>query len=177
VKAKKGQSTIEFIFVFFAFIFFLSISYNAVVSFAVYQYMSYATFMTARAYQAARQTPADQRQAALRTIAIYVPGVTEGTQSTGFAFSPVRPLARVTAFVVPAVGSAGPFVLQFEVPFITLPLGDDIKAAFGTLTLRATSQLGREVSMQECRSFFTRKFGELGGSGPHSAADMEDNGC
>ncbi|MEZ4814695.1 MAG: hypothetical protein R3A80_05750 [Bdellovibrionota bacterium] len=177
-KTKSGQSTIEFIFVFFAFIFFLSMSYNAVISFAVYQYLSYANFMAARAYQPARTGKLDQRNAAISAMGVYVPGIEVGSQNTLFAFSSKRPLARIRLWAVPEPDSQNlPFILQFEVPFLTLPLGDDIKQTFGTLTLKTTVMLGREPSRDECRFYFSNLFNSLGGSSPHTAAAMEDNGC
>lgn len=175
---KKGQSTIEFIFVFFAFIFFLSMSYNAVISFAVYQYLSYANFMAARAYQPARNGKFDQRNSAVRAMRVYVPGIELGTQDTLFAFSQKRPLARITSWSVPEPDALGlPFLLTFEVPFLTLPLGDDIKRDFGELTLKTTVMLGREPSKEECQAYFEDLFRAFRGSAPHSPADMEDNGC
>ncbi len=177
-KHKKGQSTIEFIFVFFAFVFFLSMSYNAVISFAVYQYLSYANFMAARAYQPSRSGKIEQRNAAIKVMQVYVPGITVGSQTTNFAFSAKRPLARIRQWAVPEPDSPNlPFLLQFEVPFLTLPLGDDIKQTFGNLTLKTTVMLGREPSAEECRFFFAEFFNSMGGGAPHSAADMEDNGC
>lgn len=175
---KKGQSTIEFIFVFFAFIFFLSMSYNAVISFAVYQYFSYANFMAARAYQPSRNNRLDQNNAAVRAMSVYIPGIRPGSQNTLFAFSEKRPLARIKSWMVPLPNTPElPMVLEFEVPFLTLPLGDDIKQTFGTLTLKTSILMGREPSKEECRNFFINKFGELGGASPHDADAMEDNGC
>lgn len=178
-KAKlKGQSTIEFIFVFFAFIFFLSMSYNAVISFAVYQYLSYANFMAARAYQPSRNGKLDQRNSAIRAMQLYVPGIEVGQQGTEFAFSAKRPLARIRLWAVPEPDSPNlPFLLEFDVPFLTLPLGDDIKKSFGNLRLKTTVMLGREPAVEECRSFFQQMFNSFGGGAPHSAAGMEDNGC
>lgn len=179
ISMKRGQSTIEFIFVFFAFIFFLSMSYNAVVSFAVYQYLSYANFMAARAYQASRATPEAQNQAARDVMRVYVPGIKPGSQNTPFAFSSKRPLARIRRWEVPLPDPRVelPYILEFDVPFLTLPLGEEIKQSFGTLRLKTTLMMGREPARSECRAFFVRFFGAMGGSGPHSAEDMEDNGC
>ena len=181
---KKGQSTVEFIFVFIAFIFFLSLSYNAVVSFAIYQYLSYATFMTARAYQAGREDPNAQLEAAKRTMQIYVPNVSPGAGSTPFGFSPKRSLATITAFTTPTVNSSSgeaktPFRLEFEVPLITVPLGQDLKRQFGTLKLSTQSNLGREPTQKECQDFFKSFFSKFfrGGNSLHTWEGMEDNGC
>jgi hypothetical protein len=181
---KAGQGTIEFIFVFIAFIFFLSLSYNAVVSFAVYQYLSYATFMTARAYQASRDDPNKQLEAATRTMKIYVPNVSPGSGSTPFGFSAKRKLATITAFITPNVNSntgnvTTPFRLEFEVPLITVPLGQDLKKEFGTLKLSTQSNLGREPTKKECQMFFQKKFQDFfrGGNNLHTWEGMEDNGC
>ena len=179
MKKQKGQSTIEFIFVFIAFIFFLSLSYNAVVSFAVYQYFSYATFMTARAYQASRDDPSAQLEAATRTMKIYVPNVNPGPSSTPFGFSSKRTLATVKDFVIPRPGFAGDFKLQFEVPLITVPLGADLKRDFGSLQLWTQSNLGREPTKKECEDFFQGFFSTFfrGGNPLHTWRGMEDNGC
>ena len=177
---QKGQSTIEFALVLFAFIFFLSVSYNAVVSFVVYQYLSYATFMTARAYQAARSDSDAQLQAAKNTMAVYVPNVRPGQQSTGYGYGR-RALATITSFTTPTAGTVDQkFTLEFEVPFVTLPIGDNFRRDFGTIKLTASSLLGRDPNASECRSFFRQKFSDLHGvPGPagHSPEDMEDNGC
>jgi hypothetical protein len=182
-KRKKGQSTVEFIFVFIAFIFFLSLSYNTVVSFAVYQYLSYATFMSARAYQAGREDPNSQLEAATRTMQIYVPNVTPGSSPTPFGFSSKRTLATITSFTTPSVNSEfgdvnKPFVLEFEVPLITVPLGQDLKKEFGTIKLKTQSNLGREPTQKECQSFFQKFFSNFSrGSSLHTWEGMEDNGC
>ncbi len=183
MKNQNGQSTIEFAFVIFAFIFFLSMSYNAVVSFAVYQYLSYANFMAARAYQPSRATPALQREKAIQTMQVYVPNVQANpSQRTSFAFSARRPLAIITGWTVPAEETATPFILEFEVPFITLPLGEEMRRTFGTFNLRTEVTLGRENTRVECRSFFEEFFRSMGyapgaGGMPHSPDGMEDNGC
>jgi hypothetical protein len=180
---KKGQSTVEFIFVFIAFIFFLSLSYNTVVSFAVYQYLSYATFMTARAYQASRDDPNAQLQAAIRTMNIYVPDVPQGQGSTKFGFS-ARTLATIKKFETPSASQNSgnvtqPFRLTFEVPLITVPLGKDLKRDFGTITLSTESNLGREPTKKECEVFFQKFFSKFfkGGNNLHTWEGMEDNGC
>lgn len=181
---KKGQGTVEFIFVFIAFIFFLSLSYNAVVSFAVYQYLSYATFMSARAYQASRDDPNAQLEAATRTMKIYVPNVSPGSGSTPFSFSSKRKLATITNFTTPKVNTTTgfvttPFRLEFEVPLITVPLGQDLKKTFGTLDLYTESNLGREPTKKECQTFFQNFFQDFlrVGNSLHSWEGMEDNGC
>lgn len=180
---QKGQSTIEFIFVFIAFIFFLSLSYNTVVSFAVYQYLSYATFMSARAYQASRDDPNAQLEAATRTMEIYVPDVKPGQGSTPFRFSR-RTLATIKSFETPSVSQNSgnvtqPFRLKFEVPLITVPLGADLKKEFGTITLSTESNLGREPTQKECEVFFQKFFSKFfkGGIPLHTWEGMEDNGC
>jgi len=181
LQKQKGQGTIEFIFVFIAFIFFLSLSYNVVVSFAVYQYFSYATFMTARAYQASRETPEDQLEAAKRTMAIYLPNVQPGSGSTPFGFSQKKTLATIikfTAPTTPADAPRTPFGLEFQVPLVSIPLGEDLKREFGTITLKTESRLGREPTQKECQDFFKTFFSKFGsGGGLHSSDGMEDNGC
>lgn len=180
LQKQKGQSTIEFVFVLFAFIFFLSLSYNAVVSFAVYQYFSYANFMAARAMQASRLKNSDQEAASLAVMDKYIKDIKVGNQDLLFSFSSKRPLARIKGWLVPRALSADfehPFVLIFEVPLLTLPLGEEIRQEFGTITLKTSVVLGREPSAEECRAFFDQFFSRMGGGAPHRPEDMEDNGC
>lgn len=174
----KGQSTIEFAFVLFAFISFLSLSYNAVVAFSVYQYLSYANFMAARAMQSSRATLDLQNNASLKVMKIYVPGITLNAQDTRFGFSRSRLLARITSWKKPEIGSTNlPFILVFKVPLLTLPIGNDLRREFGWITLKTSVILGREPTTQECHSFFQRFFVDMHGTTPHSPEAMEDNGC
>ena len=186
-KFKRGQSTIEFVFVMFAFIFFLSLSYNAVVSFAVYQYLSYANFMAARANQPSRSNRDLQRKAAVATMKMYVPGIiatpSAGGQSgpngeLNFGFSPNRTLAKIVLWAAPEPDSANfPFVLVFKVPLVTLPIGAQMRNEFGWVELKTSVILGREVSGEECKFFFGEFIKNFQKGPLHSAAFMEDNGC
>ncbi len=178
MKKKRGQSTIEFALVMIVFIFFLSLSYNAVVSFSIHQYLSYATFMTARSYQAARGTPAEQLAAAKRTMSIYVPGVNDYSGGEKVFRFGSRPLAWIRSFSGPTTGQASqPFKLVFDVPFVTFPLAESMRTSFGRLQLSAESNLGREPTRQECQSFFDDFFSSFAGGGIHRADGMDDNGC
>jgi hypothetical protein len=113
---------------------------------------------------------------------IYVPNVSPGSGSTPFGFSSKRKLATITNFSTPSVNSGNvrtPFRLEFEVPLITVPLGQDLKKTFGTLNLSTQSNLGREPTKKECQVFFQEFFSKFfrGGNSLHSWEGMEDNGC
>jgi hypothetical protein len=85
-------------------------------------------------------------------------------------------------------------VLEFDVPFVTVPVGD-LADGLEVIRLRTTSFLGRENTQAECRDFFdyfleSFSFQSMGVSGvpPDVQARnrdfarqfswaMEDNGC
>ncbi len=73
IKSKRGQSMVEFLVVSIFFVFMLAMSYQAVIIFTVHQYLYYASFMAARAYQTGANTPAEQRANALSALKSYLP--------------------------------------------------------------------------------------------------------
>jgi hypothetical protein len=196
---REGQTLIEFALVSIIFIFMLVVTLNGILAFSIQQYLSYAVFMSARAYQAAAKDPEEQRKNALMTLESLVPNFREnGNFDVQFPSFGTRSLATVTQVEIPdpQVGDYGPagvgakaIRMVFDVPLAPLPLGDTIRANFGKIQLEAESFLGREVTQSECRSFFKSFIGKFrisGASDVQSKNDvfvneyshyMEDNGC
>ncbi len=205
-RPQKGQTLVEFVLVSIIFIFLLVVTFNAVLAFSIQQYLSYATFMSARAYQAAKNNPQEQRDAARRVFNQFIPNLPATGDSFGASGFPIRfplfskPVGFITRIVIPnpQSGDYGVAVptnnrsigLQFSVPLAELPLGEDIRSQIGFITLETRSFLGREVTQEECRTFFRtflqkwliedsaaipehRTFM----ANPSSPLFMEDNGC
>lgn len=176
---KKGQGVVEFALVSIIFLNLFLLTLNGVLAFTVHQYISYATFMAARAFQASQETPGGNEAAARATLDAYfdMPGVT-------------KELARVTDTYVPSgnvhYGVREPtnemkIRVEFEVPLLPFQLGD-MTANFGWITLESVSYLGREPSVQECRSFFQNFYNAYkrgSGTGGVTWTDkgMDDNNC
>ena len=191
----KGQTLVEFAVVSLIFIFMIVLTFNAVIAFSVQQYFSYATFMAARAYQSASNTPAEQAQRARIVLDNLIPGfaglspgaLSGSGGSPGFAvrFPSFRKnVAFITEFSIPlpSSGDYGHFgqsstaqppqiSIKFSVPFAELPIGNQIKERFGFLKLQAQSFLGRDVSREECQFFFKAFLSaySLGGSAPQKS--------
>ena len=200
-KVKAGQTVIEFALVSVIFIFMLVVTFNAILAFSMQQYLSYAAFMAARAYQASGTSPDQQRQAARKVLSRYIPDLPSTDNFSGLGH-PIKfknfakPLGFVVGIAIPEAqegdyGQAGPssskyIGISFRVPFAELPLGQEVRDRFGLITLETRSFLGREVSQNECRGFFRGFFGKFKPSGANpanslsdeeSAFFMEDNGC
>lgn len=205
-KARKpttqGQSVVEFALVSFVFIALLILTMNAILAFTVQQYLSFATFMAARAYQASARNPEAQETAAFRTLAEYIPGLPNQESQTGIGFPLNFPqfgkdLAYIFRTRIPEAswgdyGVVPPtddrsIRIEFRVPLMQLPLGEGLRERFGMIDMSAQSFLGREVTQEECRSFFQgflRAF-QLSGTPNDKNAEftrrqhiyMEDNGC
>jgi len=196
IKRKQGQTLVEFIFVSLVFIFMLILTMNFILAFVIQEYLSYATFMSARSFQASAENPQIQRENALNTLRNYVPGISqEGGQDTRLAFDSFganRTLAKIINISIPpavdgnyGVGGASSEVaieVEFRVPLLMFPmlgLGEDLTR----LTLTAKSFLGREVSQNECQNFFRSFLQKYGDGIPGNTYDintatyMEDNGC
>lgn len=181
IRSKKGQGVVEFALVSIIFLNLFLLTLNGVLAFTVHQYISYATFMAARAFQASHETPQGSYQAAEETLAGYfdMPGV-------------AKELARVTSQYIPPNPENVPFGVrkptedmkirvEFQVPLLPFQLGE-MTEDFGWITLESVSYLGREPSVQECRSFFQNfyRFYKRGsGTGGVSWQDkgMDDNNC
>lgn len=202
ISPKSGQTVVEFAFVSMIFIFMLVLTFNTVVAFSVHQYLSYVTFMAARAYQAGNGSPQEQRTKALETFQRYIPQLGGLSPAPGAAIdvsaNPVRfnnfkkDLALIKKVYIPVVaenkdfgsgaamdrnvaGTSDRYVgLDFEVPFAQFPLGAELRNRFGRISLTTRSFLGREVSQRECRRFFVGVAVLLGGADPNA---MEDQGC
>lgn len=202
-QSKSGQSVVEFAFVSMIFLFMLVLTFNTVLAFTVQQYLSYVTFMAARAYQSGNSSPEDQRLRALETFQRYLPqelsGLSLGSGSMMEVTGPgilqfknfKKELAVLTKVYIPptavnrdygsgaavepsASGATSRYVgLEFKVPFVQFPLGEELRARFGYITLTTRSFLGREVSRSECQTFFNGLASNIGAI----AGFMEDQGC
>jgi hypothetical protein len=186
---KKGQTMIEFVFVLLLFIFMLSVTYNAVLAFSLHQYMAYAAFMSARAYQAGGQSPTTQVSQAQAALTRYIPGLpyTPGTlhvELPEMRFgnklvakeiqvdfpSPLKPEPGL-----PRDGDATPergVIIRFKVPFAIVPIGQALNKTLSFFNMKVISYLGREVTVQECRQFFNSLPGASGW-----ASSLDDSGC
>ncbi len=185
------------------FVFMVVLTVNAILAFSVQQYLSYAAFMAARAYQAAGSAPDDSKIAAQLTLASYIPGLPPAESVSGLGFplkfkSFPRPLAFITQFSIPAPRAgdygasatalrANPIQIKFRVPFAVIPIGEEIRRRFQFIEMSAQSYLGREVSTVECRAFFQGFLNKFRLQGPAAQKNndfsnensiyMEDNGC
>lgn len=201
-RSRRGQTLIEFTLVLVLFLGMFMLTVNAVIAFTVQQYFSFVTFMGARAYQAARTSPDLSRIRACDTFQRYILDLPscDGELAKhpvvfrGFSF----PLARVERIDIPEAqqfkygsgavreGSGDNEIkIEFSVnllqtPFFRFP-GD-----LGRITISSNSFLGREVSRQECRSYFESILRALvvtaSGVQPDPPVEvmalaMEDNGC
>jgi len=193
-EARQGQTVVEFALISVLFVALLLVTFNAVVAFAVHEYLSYAAFMSARALQASDETPERQADKALLAMAQYLPGFNGGTlaalQFPGLGKAVAR---NVAVQVQPSqtYGPGGPanraFVrVTFDVDFLTLPLGKTGLGNLKTLRLETRSNLGREVSRKECMGFFQsflKKYAVDDGSSNSqnfvngNYGSMEDQGC
>lgn len=68
-KTKSGQSLVEFALVSILFFFMIILTLNAILIFATHQYLSYSTFLTARAFQASALTQDQQLAHACQVLA------------------------------------------------------------------------------------------------------------
>lgn len=204
-RRRKGQTLIEFAFVSVLFIFMLVITFNAILAFVAHQYISYATFMAARAYQASADMPQRQVENAKETFAQYIPGLTGTQVNTGMSFpvvferfSPRKIFARITGVQISSptpmtygMRAESEILVSFEVPFAQLPLGSAIGSQISFLKLTARSSLGREVTAAECQAYFRSRYEKVlnsikeapglksGNAGYVQGLwkNMEDNGC
>jgi len=173
------------------------LSYNAVMAFAFQQYVSHATFMAARSYQAGWDNPQTQEARARETLAQYLPGLASGevrlgsssirARNVSFDVPPGDPAAVSTGFGKP-VDTGIRVRVQFSMPLVALPLGDGDWDAVKTIDLEASSFLGREPTRAECANYFGELLQQLiipGAPTYHSSAmtdnrtivAMSDNGC
>ena len=146
---KEGQSLVEFTFVILIFMAMLSLTFNAILAFCTQQYLSFAAFMAARAYQASNATMSQQRSHAERVLLSYL-DVRSPTILKFPSFN--RILAKNIQYSIPEP-EEGVFIplptderrirITFEVPFLEFPLGS-LRSNFGTVQLQAESYLGRE---------------------------------
>jgi hypothetical protein len=187
LKSRSGQSVVEFIFVTIVFLNLLLVTFNAVMAFVVQQYMSYAVFMAARAYQASQEDPSAQDKAARDTLNSYL---YFGNAPAGvFKFPGYKKiLATDVEAVFPAVGSNLPqygqtqpaetvkIEVRFKVPLFQLPV-PGLTEDLIRVPLRAASYLGREPTREECKSFFQSFYNFYNKGGEDLSPAMDDTNC
>lgn len=200
---KKGQSVVEFALVSVIFVFMLSMTFNAAIAFTVYQYLSYATFMSARALQSSKSNQFSQTQAAEATMAGYIPNWSKGSNNFALKFPNFsKSVTTIKNIYIPDAADIPQGVksvldpknrvrIEFSVDLLPIGLFDSL-SAFRTIDLVVDSGLGREVTKAECKTFFRKFFDSTAGhienykdapglvsSGEQlEPADfMEDNGC
>jgi len=189
--SKSGQSVIEFIFVILAFLNLLVVTINATMAFAVQQYMSYATFMAARAYQASNLTSAEQASAAEAVLKSYIfihqADVAEKVfrfdkDGKGTARAVEFEIPRSDASSLPKYGQMPPepgrrIRVSFKIPIFQLPFGG-LSQGFAWVDLSAESYLGREPTSDECHSFFQNFYDFYTPKGKEDGwVGMDDNNC
>jgi len=189
-RSKSGQSVVEFILVILVFLNLLVVTINATMAFAVQQYMSYAAFMAARAYQASNLSPDLQAEAAATTLKSYVFITPTDEAEKVFRFnSDGTGTAREVIWEIPNAAAGLPkygqmppepgrrIQISFQVPLFRLPFGN-IGKERAWIKLSAVSYLGREPTVEECRSFFNNfyNFYDRGGGGSEWVG-MDDNNC
>lgn len=206
MKSRRGQTLIEFAFVSVLFIFMLVLTFNAILAFCVHQYISYAAFMGARAYQASTDTPGRQVANAKAAFAQLIPGLSAGQVASEMSFpvffkkfSSRKALARIVGVRIdsPQTNTFGlrgqsSFTVIFDVPFAELPLGSEVGAQIASIRLKTQSSLGREVTVEECNDYFKARYMKVlepikqagapglagGGGGAYDYwKNMDDNGC
>ncbi len=193
--SRKGQSVVEFIFVLLAFLNLLVVTINATMAFAVQQYMSYAAFMAARAFQASNISPKEQEEAAKAVLNSYLfisPG--DDNEKIFRFHKDGKGTARDVEWKVPDSLGALPkygqmppkpgrhIKIDFKVPLFQLPFGPSIKALnLIWVPLSAVSYLGREPTVEECRKFFEGFYNfyrqDRPRGGPDGWVGMDDNNC
>lgn len=193
IKLKQGQTMLEFAFVSLFFLFMLLLTINVMVAFGVQQYLSYVTFMSARAYHSSGDTHLSNERRALRVLQSSIStSVSNGAVDVplkfqGFANRTLAVVKRVSLpravrgkFGAGAEDDQNFIGLEFEVPLLAFPLGD-LGANFQRIKLEARSFLGREVSSSECEEFFNQFLSRFRGSIPgydsSNHKNMWDNGC
>lgn len=174
-KNSSGQATIEFaltILLVMAFtFFFLQLS----MTMAFGNFAHYATFMAARAYQAASFSTEDQKDRALQTLASMVK---KSTTQTGIDRFPgiAKGIGGDGTMNGAYIGEGAEFDPEnpdyswllgvrytFKSRLFVLPLGRGASAS--DLTLTSESWLGREPTHEECKDYMGAK---------HA---IWDNGC
>ncbi len=195
LRRQRGQTLVEFALVSMLFVFMMVVTFNAVIAFSVHQYISYAVFMAARAYQASGDNLDSSATSAIETLKQF--SLTGNGKELEFKLFG-RPVATINSISVPRAqnfdySKSGPsedlFVgVNFEVPFVTLPLGENMRRDFASVKLEARSFLGREPSRDECLDYFKRFLNHFAlDSSPVSGLNksfndknfkfMDDNGC
>lgn len=199
-RSKVGQATFEFAMVFVLFLAMLSLTYNAMIAFTIHQYLSYVTFMSARAFQSSHTDIQQQIAMSANTFNKYLPGAgvasNGGTQNVSYplSFNGGRPLAFIHDITIPSFDAisagglpsrqataspVGGFAITYDVQMVNLPIGDGLKK-YTKLRFDTRSFLGRDPTVRDCvgffRNFFANSFPNVNGN-EHEYWGMEDTGC
>ena len=161
-KSEKGQSTVEFALTMVLLMAFVLFFLQLTLVFAWGSYVQYATFMAARAYLAAGESPVEQED---RATAVIVRMLKGGPQAAGVDRLPF--IARgVGGGQVSGMSIAPPGEFQdgvrdlswlqgvryrFESRLFLLPLAGRSEGGVNSVTLESESWLGREPSSLECQ--------------------------
>jgi len=173
--SKSGQGVVEFAFVSFIFLNLFFLTLNGILAFSVHQYISFATFMAARAYQASDSTPALQAANARATLEGYfaIPGIKKEMARVNRIEIPLANSPTRYGYGVPEPGAQ--IKVVFQVPLFQFPLGPASRD-FGWIQMESVSFLGREPTVQECGTFFQTMWTFYGGGGD-TWKGMDDNNC
>ena len=178
VNKNSGQSTVEFALTLSLFLAFVLFYFQVCMVMAFGSYVQYATFMAARAYKAANQSPQDQIERATQVLtglvklsvsqpnldrfASVARGVGGNSDVPGLFVNPpseYQPNNRAFSWMQ---GIRYTFRSSiFLIPLSgTGPAGQSqtaLGAGVNQLTLTSESWLGKETSYSECRAFLAAK--------------------
>lgn len=192
-KNQKGQAMIEFILVIIVILTLLFAFLQLAWALAWGHYVQYATFMSARAYFASRDTKSEQLEAATTVLQAMVkkPGQNEdllgsiakprtgdnrnigGNEPVSGAFIGAHPFAEATGMTDRYFSWAEGVQYNWQFRLFLIPLSALIKKDEGKkirigprgeeeeltwngiVDMTSDAWLGREVSVEECRTFMT----------------------
>lgn len=187
----RGQSTVELLISLFAFITIFFMFVQVGLSFAVANYVQYATFMSARALLAGHRTLADQKMAA-QTYLTKMLGADgrrfgsiaqpDESGSGDFPGATIGPASRVK-LASPNDSSGAPrdsaweqgVSFRFKTKLYMAPMVPGVGRGEGSkVTLESQSWLGRDPSEQECVQQMSSR---LKDRFQNSNVARFDNGC
>lgn len=161
-KQQRGQGTVELVLTMLAFftIFFMFVQVS--LSMAVANFIQYATFMSARAFQAGYPTLSEQKEAAASVITKMLkpggkdrfPAIAKGEGGGDIEGASIGPSAR--AHLAPAEDARDTSWEQgvtytFKVKMYLAPMVPGVnQGADSHVTLESQSLLGREPTEEEC---------------------------
>lgn len=173
--ARRGQATIELILTLFAFctIFFMYIQSS--MGFAVANYIQYATFMGARAYQAA-----DGSSGAQLTNANFYLDQMLGAGGNRFGNMAKPTGSGLNAGYAPNLSPGSRLnnwqvgvTFTYKANLFLAPLIPGMTSSSGQVQLQSQSWLGQDPNNQDCTSVMTGIKGKSGALG----LVIFDNGC